>query len=118
MYCPVRPTLIKPLRDAKRCCFHLPVKRSHLPVNHRLTDQQYIKMVTSIPATGSVDEADQLATNGPEVMVHVRGPRLPASFRRVRVRQVVLAWPRGRVPTRSRALRCMTTLKRTRHCLL
>jgi len=28
-------------RDAKGYCFHLPVNRSHLPVNYRLTDKQH-----------------------------------------------------------------------------
>jgi len=29
------------IRDAKGYCFHLPVNRTHLPVNYRLTDKQH-----------------------------------------------------------------------------
>jgi len=32
---------IQKIRDAKGYCFHLPVNRSHLPVNYRLTDKQH-----------------------------------------------------------------------------
>jgi len=36
------------IRDAKGYCFHLPVNRSHLPVNYRLTDQQKKSLTTNV----------------------------------------------------------------------